>query len=292
MALQQYYLGCPMWANKAWVGELFSKKTKPAAFLAQYASVLNTVEGNTTFYALPTPATVERWKQETPPAFRFCLKFPRTITHDKRLLHAEAETDAFFELFEPLGSRLGPFFLQLSPTFAPASLQTLENFLCRLPRGFSYAVEVRNHNYFDSGTNEQELENLLATHNVDRVIFDTRGLHTTSIGDALIEESKRKKPSMPVRFTATGKNPFIRFCGDPLFHAPSNNDMLVQWADTVAAWIREGKTPYVFIHSAPDDFHAPRLARVFHSLLAERVAVGTMPTWPAEDDSNEQMALF
>lgn len=292
MALQHYYLGCPMWANKAWLGELFSPKAKATEFLAHYASVFNTVEGNTTFYALPKPTTVERWKQETPASFRFCLKFPRAITHDKRLLNTEVETDAFFELFAPLGSQLGPFFLQLPPTFAPIDLHTLEHFLDRLPRDFSYAVEVRNRNYFDNGANEQALESLLVTHNIDRVIFDTRGLHATSMGDVLIAESKRKKPSMPVRFTATGNNPFVRFCGDPLFDAPTNYEMLARWADTAAAWIREGKTPYVFIHSAPDDFHAPRLACVFHALLSERLPVGTMPTWPAKDSSNEQMALF
>lgn len=292
MALQRYYLGCPMWANKAWVGELFSTKAKPTEFLTQYASVFNTVEGNTTFYALPKPATVERWQQDTPPTFRFCLKFPRTITHDKRLLDADAETDAFFELFAPLGSRLGPFFLQLPPTFAPAHIQTLEHFLHRLPRDFSYAVEVRNRGFFDSDTNEHLLTNLLAAHNVDSVVFDTRGLHAANTGDALIEESKRKKPSMPLRFTATGEHPFLRFCGNPLFEAPSNTNMLTQWADTVATWIRRGKTPYVFIHSAPDDFHAPRLARVFHALLSERLPVGTMPAWPAEDNSHEQMVLF
>jgi hypothetical protein len=52
MAELQYCLGCPMWSNQQWVGELFTSNAKPADFLRQYSSVFNTVEGNTTFYAL------------------------------------------------------------------------------------------------------------------------------------------------------------------------------------------------------------------------------------------------
>lgn len=294
MAVQRYYLGCPMWANKTWVGELFNSKAKAPDFLSQYASVFTTVEGNTTFYALPKPATVQKWKADTPDTFRFCLKFPRTITHDKRLLNAHAETDYFLKLFEPLGSRLGPFFLQLRPTFSPAEMDSLEDFLRGLPRNFSYAVEVRNLDYFTNPVEERAFTDLLTEYNANRVIFDTRGLFSTALTDVLVEESKRKKPNMPVRFTATGKEPFVRISGDPQIDADINTDILNRWADVTAEWIRAGITPYIFIHSAPDDFYAPRVARRFHTLLSERVPVGAMPLWPAEQEHrpDEQMALF
>jgi len=54
MAIERYFLGCPIWSNKDWVGELFAPDAKQKDFLQQYASVFNTVEGNTTFYGLPT----------------------------------------------------------------------------------------------------------------------------------------------------------------------------------------------------------------------------------------------
>lgn len=281
-----------MWANKVWSGELFKPGTRSADFLRQYSSVFTTVEGNTTFYALPRRDTVLRWRDETPNTFRFCLKFPRTISHDKRLLNTDADVEHFFSLFAPLGTKIGPFFLQLRPTFGAAEMDSLEDFLRKLPRHYRYAVEVRSREYFDNGRDEQAFVQLLSEHGVDRVIFDTSGLFATALSNDLIEESKRKKPNMPVRFSATGQHPFIRICGDPLVEADINTDILTRWVDAVAAWIREGKTPYVFIHSAPDDFFAPRIARRFHAMLAERVAVGAMPMWPAETNDNEQMSLF
>ena len=83
MGIDGYYLGCPGWGVKTWVGRLFPGGTRPTEFLERYARVFNTVEGNTTFYALPAAETVARWRDQVPDGFRFCFKFPRTITHDR-----------------------------------------------------------------------------------------------------------------------------------------------------------------------------------------------------------------
>lgn len=48
------YLGAPVWGLKDWVGNFLPPKTKPCDFLSLYSQRLNTVEGNTTFYSLPT----------------------------------------------------------------------------------------------------------------------------------------------------------------------------------------------------------------------------------------------
>ncbi|MFY4614350.1 DUF72 domain-containing protein, partial [Escherichia coli] len=42
---------------------------------------VNCVEGNTTLYALPKPEVVLRWREQTTDDFRFCFKFPATISH-------------------------------------------------------------------------------------------------------------------------------------------------------------------------------------------------------------------
>ena len=60
------YLGCPIWTYKGWIGSLFPKGTKSGDFLFEYARRLTTVEGNTTFYAVPSLETLERWSAETP----------------------------------------------------------------------------------------------------------------------------------------------------------------------------------------------------------------------------------
>ncbi len=293
MSIQQYYLGCPIWGNKSWVGELFADDAKPPDFLRQYAAVFNTVEGNTTFYGLPTATTVARWRDDTPPDFRFCFKFPRSISHDKRLGDVQAETEHFLNTLAPLGERLGPLFLQLPPTFGASELPRLDQFLSRLSDQFSYAVEVRHPDFFAGGAMEEDLDGLLASLGIDRVIFDARGLHAADPRDPATREAQRKKPNLPVRAVTTGQRPFVRFVAHP--DVPSNDALLEAWATVVAEWLAEGRTPFVFLH-APDDFFAPRLARRFHQLLADRVPVGTMPPWPADADAQgpppAQLSLF
>ena len=72
-----FYIGCPMWGYKEWVGEFFPPRTPQSEFLRLYSRRLTTVEGNTTFYATPNAETVARWRVETPSTFRFCFKIPR-----------------------------------------------------------------------------------------------------------------------------------------------------------------------------------------------------------------------
>jgi len=117
MPLQNYYIGCPIWGNKDWVGELFTKNAKSSEFLEQYASVFNTVEGNTTFYGLPSDITIDRWISETPDQFRFAFKFPRSISHMKRLENASEETERFLNLLSRLKNRVGPCFFATPAIF-------------------------------------------------------------------------------------------------------------------------------------------------------------------------------
>lgn len=292
MRMGGYYLGCPVWSNKEWTGTLLTRKAKASEFLHQYASVFNTVEGNTTFYALPKPETVTRWLEDTPPDFRFCLKFPRTISHDKRLQYAEDETRYFFDLFAPLAPRLGPLFLQLPPSFGPRELPALRAFLDQLPQHYRYAVEVRHIDFFTRQRDEYNLNTLLAERGMDRVIFDSRGVHSATPGmsDAVVKAQDRK-PNLPIRTVALSHHPMVRYISHPTLEV--NREHFLYWANVVASWMKEGREPFVFIH-VPDDSDAPRFARVFHETLQEFIGVPAMPDWPGEMEPPpaEQLALF
>jgi uncharacterized protein YecE (DUF72 family) len=289
--MERFFLGCPIWGQKNWVGELFTRDARPADFLKQYASVFNTVEGNTTFYGMPTPATVERWRADTPSTFRFCFKFPRVISHDKALISAEAETAHFLDTLAPLDQRLGPSFLQLPPSFGPSNLPALEHFLSTLPPGYQYAVEVRHPTFFAGGAEEAGLDALLAAHGANRVCFDGRALRAAPGADPLTREAQRKKPDIPARFIATASAPFVRYIAHP--DEEANLPYLEAWVPVIVAWLAEGRTPYFFMH-APDDFYAPRLARRFHELLRAVVPLPPMPRWPAEREEPplEQLSLL
>jgi uncharacterized protein YecE (DUF72 family) len=130
--LGTFRLGCPVWAHAPWRGKFFTAEAARTDFLPQYASVFPTSEGNSTFYGLPAPTVVARWAAEAPDHFRFCLKFPRAITHDLQLVGAEAATTEFLERVAPLGDRLGPFLLQLHASFGPGRLRDLERYLAGL----------------------------------------------------------------------------------------------------------------------------------------------------------------
>ncbi len=285
------YLGCPVWAHAPWRGKFFTATARREDFLPQYAGVFDTSEGNSTFYGLPAAETVARWAAEAPATFRFCLKFPRTITHDLQLAGAEAATAEFLGRIAPLQGRLGPFFLQLHQSFGARRLRELEAYLRGLPRELAYAVEVRSLDFFDGAAQERALDALLGELGMERVIFDTRGLFAATATDELTLDAKRKKPRVPVRHTAIGARPFVRFVGDP--DVPKNDAVLREWADVVARWLAEGRTPFFFTHH-PDDAHAPELARRFQALVHARTPQVPAPAaWPAEREPRaDQLSLL
>jgi uncharacterized protein YecE (DUF72 family) len=269
---------------KSWIGRLFPAGTKDRDFLARYAEVFNTVEGNTTFYALPQPDTVARWNDSTPETFRFCFKFPRTISHDKLLLDCGREVAEFFDRIAPLARKLGVLMLQLPPRFGPAHLEQLRAFLDALPRELHYAVELRHDLFFAAGDEEDEVVALLRERGVDLVMMDARGLHA---GKSLAQADVRaRKPNLPVVMRATAMRPIVRCVPHETFE--EGRHFVEPWAPQLARWIADGKQPYFFMH-APDDTFAPENAYAFHAMLQQHADVGELPPWQT---APRQMDLF
>lgn len=292
MTLPAYYLGCPIWACERWHGSLYTRKAPRREWLRQYSRVFNTVEGNSTFYGLPSLESVRRWADESREGFRFALKFPREISHDHRLIGAQRETDEFLQVLALLweARRLGPTFLQLPKGFSGAHLADLKNYLSRLPREFPYAVELRHEDFF-SDPIEHELDEFLRERQVDRVIFDSRPLFSAPPDDPIEHESQQRKPRMPVHTHVTSKHPLVRFVGRNDLHRAT--PWIREWALVVAGWIEGGLRPFIFTHS-PDDTHAPQFARLFHQELSKHTTrVDPLPSWPGEEESSaRQLDLF
>ncbi|MEM1034827.1 MAG: DUF72 domain-containing protein [Myxococcota bacterium] len=304
MSIVGYRLGCPAWGLPAWRGTLLPSRRSGAVApdeqgggaLTHYARVFSTVEGNTTFYAVPSADTVARWDAEAPSSFRFCFKFPRSITHDLRLegVVATSSARAFLTRLEPLHDRLGPTMLQLPPGFGPARLGRLETFLDGLPSAHRYAVEVRHPEFFAGGDAEARLEAVLAARRVDWVTLDTRGLFLASREDRHVAAAQSRKPRLPVRARALGPHPIVRFVPHPDFSR--NRPFVDGWRSALRHWLDGGREPYFFMH-APDDRRAPELARRFHAALRDAgLPVGEMPPWSGEAAAAEpdpsQLGLF
>jgi uncharacterized protein YecE (DUF72 family) len=270
-----YYLGAPLWANAHWKGTLFGVDAKPADFLAQYARVFNAVEGNTTFYAVPSADMVRRWVDATPESFRFSFKFPRTITHQHHLIHAAKETQEFLQRMQPLGQRLNGLMVQLPASFSPNALSMLEAFLRSLPVDYRYAVEVRHPAFFTHTESRATFNALLESLGVDRVIFESRPVHAAPPLDEATREAQQRKPRLPVQLDATADQPVLRYIGHPVLEA--NHPWLDRWVAQTARWLEEGRHPRIFLHTPNNDL-APELARLFHQQL--QVKLPGLPDLP------------
>jgi uncharacterized protein YecE (DUF72 family) len=86
--------------------------------LQRYAARLNAAEVNTSFYRPHAAATYERWAAAVPPDFRFSVKIPKLITHERGLTRAREPLLRFLEEIAGLGPRLGPLLVQLPPSHA------------------------------------------------------------------------------------------------------------------------------------------------------------------------------
>src|SRR3954468_20367054 len=137
-------IGCPMWAYKAWQGLHFPDRLDRRDQLPVYASWCNATEGNTTYYGPPAPRTVTAGARETPEWFRFMFKLPKAITHEHHLRDVDDDHRAFLHRLEPLGPRAEQLSIQLPPSFGPGEIDTLTDFISRLPKSHHYAVELRH----------------------------------------------------------------------------------------------------------------------------------------------------
>ncbi|WP_372821359.1 DUF72 domain-containing protein [Pseudomonas parafulva] len=282
-----YHLGCPSWSENAWRDYLYPADARPAEYLGLYSQVFNAVEGNTTFYARPAPATVERWAQVMPQRFRFTAKFPGDVSHAGDLRDQLESALDFTRLLAPLGERVTPYWLQLPALFGPARLAELSQFLDEI--GVPVAVEVRNDAFFARGDEERLLNRLLHERGVERICLDPRALFSCTSRDPAVLHAQAKKPKVPPRPAAFSQHPQVRFIGHPELAA--NESFLTPWVDKVAGWIEEGRCPYIFLHTS-DNRLAAALAQHFHQRLMVRLpGLAALPELPRAPEV-EQLGLL
>ena len=142
--MEEIHLGTSGWSYKDWVGPFYTRGVAPANYLSHYAQHFDSVEIDSTFYRIPAERIVRSWEAKTPENFLFCPKFPRVITHDKRLQNCSEELVQFLSRMDLLGDKLGPLVLQFDYGFTPDFFPVLKAFLSEFPAGYRIAVEIRN----------------------------------------------------------------------------------------------------------------------------------------------------
>ncbi|MDT8913087.1 DUF72 domain-containing protein [Amycolatopsis sp. PS_44_ISF1] len=249
-----------MWTHKEWLGRFLPSSPPAKERLRAYAGWCNAVEGNTTFYATPARDTVASWAEQTGPGFRFVVKLPKVVTHERRLAGVDAQMRAFLDAIEPLGER-AVLWTQLPASFGPAGVDVLGRFLRRLPADRRRAVEVRHPGFFTDDGSTSLLEGTLAGAGAEWVPFDTTVFFRTPPASEAEQEAWARKPRLPRRTRALTDQPIVRYLGRD--SAEETAEGWRPWAATVAGWLREGRSPTVFLHT-PDNHDAPSLARRFH----------------------------
>ncbi|MDI5938628.1 DUF72 domain-containing protein, partial [Micromonospora sp. DH15] len=112
------------------------------------------------------------------------------------------------------------------------------------------------------------LEETLAVTDAEWIPFDTTAFFASPPTSDAEREAWTRKPRLPLRTRALTDRPIVRYLGrdDP----ERTVDGWRHWVDVVAGWLREGRSPTVFVHT-PDNADAPALARRFHDEVRGRV---------------------
>lgn len=90
------------------------------------------------------------WERKTPPGFVLAAKVPQTITHEKILQGCDDDLKHFLETMDLMGDKLGPLLFQFGyfnkTAFKSGKefLARLAPFLKKLPKGYRFALEIRN----------------------------------------------------------------------------------------------------------------------------------------------------
>jgi uncharacterized protein YecE (DUF72 family) len=264
------HIGTQGWNYDAWVGTFYPEGTRAADFLGIYARAFDTVEVDSTFYAIPPAKTVRGWAERTPHDFTFALKLPQEITHERRLRDCQDVAALFYDRARELGQKLGPILMQLGPDFGPSELGALAEFLPTVPEDIFMAVEFRQRSWIHEGVMA-----LLREHRVALALSDGKWIPRRAL--------------LSLADQPTSDFMYLRWMGanrDIVDYSRIQIDRtrdLETWAATIAALVQKVTAVYGYVNNHFAG-HSPYSARQLQRLLGQR---------PVEPDQlGEQISLF
>jgi uncharacterized protein YecE (DUF72 family) len=245
-----FYLGTQGFSHQDWAGNFYPPHTRAADQLRYYAEQFRAVEIDLALSGVPDTPTVQSGYDDTPPDFIFTVKFPRTITHQKKLIDAGPETRAFLKTMEGLHEKVGPLLLQLSHEIGPSFAPTLDRYLQQLPHTFRYVVEFRQKSWLKS-----EYLALLEKRHVAVCLHD-------------LFFQPRLSP-------ATADFVYIRWLGNRRQLTQFDRIQIDRrqeqawWSDVIRRYLRQGSTVYGFVTNQWAG-HAPSSAQQILELVTTR----------------------
>jgi uncharacterized protein YecE (DUF72 family) len=263
--MTDFRIGTSAFTAAGWEQAFYPAGMKSADYLSYYATKFDTVEVDSTFYRTPSAVTVNGWQQKTPKGFMLAAKIPRVITHEKCLQECYDDLIHFLAAMGITGSKLGPLLFQFgyfNKTAFKSSkefLARLEPFLKNLPKGFKFALEIRNKQWLTT-----EFFDLLREHKVAYALIDQAWMPRVS-------EIFEKFDPITTDFA------YIRLLGDRkgIEQQTTTWDKvivdrsheLMSWVNVCQRTIRRGVSTYVYVNNHYAGF-APATVEQFQKLWA------------------------
>lgn len=197
LAANGVFLGTSSWKYQGWLGQLYTPsryeyrgKVATTRFerdcLAEYSEVFKTVCVDAAYYDFPRPEYLQKLADAVPNDFQFGFKVTDAITLKKfpnlprfgknagmpneHFLNAELFAGAFLKPCEQIRKKVGVLMFEFS-RFWPTDYEhgrdfvaDLDAFLAELPKGWPYAIEMRNKNWL-----KQEYFDCLNRHGITHV---------------------------------------------------------------------------------------------------------------------------
>jgi uncharacterized protein YecE (DUF72 family) len=146
-------VGTSGFAYLDWAPRFYPTGIRPGDLLRVYATRLDAVELNNTFYVKPSPRAIAGWLAATPPDFRFCAKAQRAGAWRGLRDDPQEPVARLRDSFAPFGERLRCVLLGV-PEDMPRDDDALARFLDAWPRGLPLAVELRHPSWQDDAVHE------------------------------------------------------------------------------------------------------------------------------------------
>ena len=171
------YIGCSGWSYEGWKGNFYPKDMESKDYLSYYSKYFKFVEVDSTYYHIPSRSSVRGWKDKTPDDFKFSLKFPKVITHEKKLEDVVKPLSILFYSLEPLIEKTLTLLIQLPPFLSEKKgFGPLQAMVRYLDKRFRYSLEVRHSSWFNDN-----VYNLMKENNISLVLSLRDKLQTPSI---------------------------------------------------------------------------------------------------------------
>ncbi|MBZ9796949.1 DUF72 domain-containing protein [Mesorhizobium sp. ES1-4] len=174
MGKQAFFIGTAGWGIPTRYRQDFPQ---PGSHLERYSRHFPIVEIDTSFYKPHRRETYERWAGAVPEHFRFAVKVPKAITHERRLVDCGDLLESFLRQVEGLGGKLSVLLVQLPPSL-PFEPDVASGFFDMLRKRTQARLvcEPRHASWF-----EPEAEALLADRRIARVAADPAAVPTAAV---------------------------------------------------------------------------------------------------------------